>query len=85
MPDVELSAHGRDMLVEGNSAQEWVWRTVNSPDRKRPGDDGNMHYTKAIRERGGQVQHIVVNPDVQPSHIVTAFFDRRMGTKGKGI
>ena len=68
-------------MRERNIAEEWVWRTLQTPDRKRRGDDGNMHYTQTIRERDGRVLHVVVNMDVQPNRIVTIFFDRRLGQK----
>jgi len=81
MPDFELSAHTKDMLNERNIAEEWLWRTLNTPDKKQRGADGNMHYTKTIREREGRVLRVVVNADVQPNRIVTVFFDRRLGKK----
>jgi len=51
---------------------------LNQPDKKHMGDDGNMHYTKAIKERDGRILHIVINPNFQPNRIVTFFFDRRL-------
>lgn len=81
MPEFEFSSHTRMMLQERNIAEEWVWRTLNTPDRKRRGDDGNMHYTKAIREHSGRVLRVVVNADVYPHCVVTVFFDRRLGKK----
>jgi hypothetical protein len=81
MQDIELSSHTKDMLVERNILEEWVWRTINTPSRKRKGADDNMHYTKAIKERGGRVLHVVVNPNVQPNRVVTVFFDRRLSGK----
>lgn len=81
MPDVILSIHAKDMLAERQILEEWVWRTVNTPNKKRRGDDDNMHYTKAIKEREGRVLHVVVNPNVQPNRIVTVFFDRRLRKK----
>lgn len=81
MPDFELSAHTKYMLEERSITEEWVWRTLDTPDRKHRGDDGNMHYTKTIRERDGRVLHVVVNADVQPNRVVTVFFDRRLGQK----
>jgi len=79
MPDIELSSHARDMLVERKIPEEWVWRTINSPGKKkRNPDDGNMHYTKAIREREGRVLRVIVSTDVQPNRVVTIFFDRRL-------
>ena len=79
MPDIEFSAHAKGMLKERKIFEEWVWRTINTPDRKRRrADDGNMHYSKAIKEREGKVLHVVINQDVQPFRIVTLFFDRRL-------
>ena len=82
MPDFEFSLHAQDMLRERNITEEWVWRTLETPNRKKRGKDGNMHYTKPIRERDGHVLHIVINPYVDPQRIVTVFFDRR-SKKGK--
>ncbi len=81
MLEIELSAHAKDMLKERNILEEWVWRTINKPGKKRRGDDFNMHYTKSIKEHGGRGLHIIVNQDVQPNRIVTLFFDRRLGKK----
>jgi len=79
MLDIDISKHAKHMLVRRKISQEWGWRVIRNPDRKRRGDDGNMHYSKAIREQEGLVLHVVVNPDVQPNRIVTVFFDRRLG------
>ncbi|NUQ83223.1 MAG: DUF4258 domain-containing protein [Anaerolineales bacterium] len=78
MPDVKLTSHAKDMLAERNIAEEWIWRVLNHPDKKRLGEDGNMHYVKSIKERNGLVLHVVVNPNVQPNRVVTVFFDRRV-------
>lgn len=83
MSEIELSTHAKEMLKERNILEAWVWRTINTPDKKRRGADYNMHYTKAIKEYGGRILHIVVNQDVQPNRIVTAFFDRRLGKRGR--
>ena len=81
MPDIEFTAHARDMLIERNIPEAWVWSTINQLDEKRMGVDGNIHYVRAIRERGNRFLHIVVNPNVYPNRIVTVFFDRRLGRK----
>ena len=82
MADFEFSAHAREMLKERNIPEKWVRRTIDAPDRSGMSfHDNNMHFTKAIRERGGQVLHIVVNPNVHPNRIVTVFFDRRFGPR----
>jgi hypothetical protein len=48
MPDFEFSSHARDMLVERNIVEAWVWRTLTDPDKKEHSEDNNMHYAKAI-------------------------------------
>jgi hypothetical protein len=81
MPEFEFTAHARDMIAERKVSEDWVWRVLNHPDKKRTGEDGNMHYTKAIKERDGLILHVVVNPNFQPNRIVTLFFDRRLMRK----
>ena len=66
MDEFELSTHAQQMLIERNILEEWVWRTINTPKRKRKGDDDNMHYTKPIKERDGRVLHVVVNQYAEP-------------------
>lgn len=78
MNEIELTKHTQYMLNKRKIDEEWVWRTLSTPDKKRLGDDFNMHYSKRIREKQGRVLHVVVNPDVQPNRIVTVFFDRRL-------
>lgn len=53
MPDFSLSTHAQYMLQERKIAEAWVWRTIENPGRKKKGEDGNIHYTKPIRERDG--------------------------------
>jgi hypothetical protein len=79
--DIELSKHAQEMLIERNIDKEWVWRTIDTPHKKRKGKDGNIHYTKSIKERDGHFLHVVVDPAVYPNRIVTVFFDRRLGRK----
>ena len=66
------------MLLERKISEDWVLRVLNDPDNNQMGEDGNLHYTKAIEEHGWQILHVVVNPNVQPNRIVTLFFDRRL-------
>jgi hypothetical protein len=78
MPDFEFSTHALDMLQERKIAEEWVWRTIETPTRKKKGENGNIHYTKPIKEKDGRILRVVVNPYVDPRRIVTVFFDRRL-------
>jgi len=75
--DFKLSTHTQDMLKERNIPEEWVWRTINSPDWENKGEDDNIHYFKSIVEHGGRFLHAVVNPHVSPKKVVTVFFDRK--------
>lgn len=82
MPDFNLSAHAKEMLKERKIPEEWVWRTLDTPDsKKKHAEDDNMHYTKVIKEREGRSLHVIVNQNVQPNRIVTVFFDRRLGKR----
>ncbi len=42
MPEFELSVHAKEMLAERNILEEWVWRTVNTPTRKRMKEMGEF-------------------------------------------
>jgi hypothetical protein len=79
MVEITFSKHAKDMLMERDILEEWVLRTINSPDRseKRVEDD-NWHYTKSIPERGNRVLRVVVDQRVTPYRVVTMFFDRRL-------
>ena len=78
MPDIDLSSHARDMLIEREIDDEWVLRVMREPDLVFLGDDGHPHFAKAITERDGRALHVVVNQDVRPMRIVTRFFYRRL-------
>ena len=82
MPELLLSSHAKDMLAERAIPEDWLWQAITDPDNKWTGDDGNMHYAKAIREKHGRGLHVVVNVQAYPNRVVTVFFDRRLG-KGK--
>jgi hypothetical protein len=81
VPDIELSSHAIDMLAERNIPEEWVWRTINSPDRQETGSDNNTHYLKAILENESRILRVIVNPHATPQRVVTLFFDRRLRRK----
>jgi hypothetical protein len=79
--NIELSTHTKDMLIERQIPEEWVWRTIKSPDRKETGPDKNLHYFKAIEENENRVLRVIVNPHIEPERVVTVFFDRRLRRK----
>ena len=66
------------MLIEREIPEEWVVRSLNSPDYTEMGVDDNIHYIKAIPEFGGRIFRVVVNPHHTPARVITFFFDRRL-------
>ena len=79
MADIEFSKHARDVMRERKIPEEWVRRTIASPDQAETPPDGTIHYIKAISEHGGRFLRVVMNPAVTPMRVVRVFFDRRLG------
>ena len=75
--DFKLTEHARDMIKERDIQEEWVWRTIDNPDKTEIGKDEHTHYYKAISEMRSRILHIVVNHNVSPNKLITVFFDRR--------
>jgi hypothetical protein len=44
MSEYRFTAHARDMLKEREILEQWVLQTIDNPDNKKPGKDGNIHY-----------------------------------------
>lgn len=72
-----LSVHAKDMLKERNILEEWVWETVENPDKTIMGEKDTLHYFKSISEKENRILHVVINPVEAPMKIITIFFDRR--------
>ena len=73
MNPIEWTRHAQEMLRERNISEEWVFRAIRDSDYDATGEDGNMHYIKAIPEHGGRLLRVIVNPGVFPNRIVTVF------------
>lgn len=78
MVEHEFSEHALDMLRERNIEEAWVKLAMEDPHKRERMDDGTIHYVRAIEEYGGRYLRVVVNADVKPQRVVTAFFDRRI-------
>ena len=52
---IEFSAHAKLMITERGIDEAWVWRAINEPQRRLLEADGNIHYVKTIRQRGGRI------------------------------
>ena len=48
MPEYIFSNHAKDMLKERVILEEWALETINNPNEKKSGNDGNTHYFKPI-------------------------------------
>jgi len=77
MSEYLFTAHARDMLREREILEQWVLQTINNPDNKKPGKDGNIHYFRLLPERENRILHVVVNETAEPNRIITLFLDRR--------
>jgi len=76
-----FSKHATKMMEERKIAEDWVWRVLNESENTFTGEDGNLHFTKAIAEKENRILRVVVNPVASPNRIVTVFFDRRLRSK----
>lgn len=79
----ELTKHAKDALTEREIPIEWVERTLNTPELRRPDprDAAVERRFRRIPEFGGRVLRVAVNTKVEPNRVVSVFFDRKM--KGK--
>ncbi len=75
---MEDSAHFADMLHERRIKREWADHTVDNPDVMEDHEDGTRHFIKQISECDDRWLRVIVNVNVNPNRLVTAFFDRRL-------
>jgi hypothetical protein len=75
---MEFTRHFNLMLKERMISQEWVEKTLKSPDHVENREDGSQHFIKKIPEYGNRWLRVVINVRVDPNRAVTAFFDRRL-------
>ena len=73
--------HFCQMLCERSINEEWVERTIKTPDKTESKKDGTQHFLKQIPEYGNRWLRIVVDTTVSPEKGITIFFDRRMRRK----
>ena len=73
-----LTKHAKDMMIERNIKSEWLKDVISNPDFIEERIDGNKHYFKKIIDFGNRYLHIVINNTVEPSNVITLFFDRNV-------
>jgi hypothetical protein len=81
--DYELTPHAKDMLQERGIELKWLEGVFNNPlSAHHDLKDGSLeHRLGLVHESAGRVLRVVVNVQVDPPRIITAYFDRTM--KGK--
>ncbi|MBI4384765.1 MAG: DUF4258 domain-containing protein [Nitrospinae bacterium] len=76
----ELSQHALDILRERGISREWLERVILQPVLTKPDSvDGALeHRLGKIAEFDNRVLRVIVNVQVKPVRVVTAYFDRTM-------
>ena len=70
----ELTKHAQKAMEERGIRTEWLERTLST-------DATVERYFCPIPEFGGRILRVAVNTSVEPTRVVSVFFDRAM--KGK--
>jgi uncharacterized DUF497 family protein len=78
--DFEESQHASRMIERRDIDRNWIEVTLEDPDLVQPDEDDSSleHRLRVIPEYGGRVLRVIINTDVEPIRLVTAFFDRTM-------
>ncbi|GBD86281.1 hypothetical protein BMS3Abin03_00195 [bacterium BMS3Abin03] len=80
---INLSAHAKRVIFERNIKHKWIEDTINNPDKREPDstDTSIEHRLKIIEEYGSRVLRVICKKNIEPTLVITTFFDRR--EKGK--
>jgi hypothetical protein len=75
-----LTAHAATVIAEREIDPDWVRRVLSGPDwtETDQSDPSLTHALGRIAERDHRVLRVVYNASVDPLHVVTAYFDRRL-------
>ena len=75
----KLSKHAREVLLKRQIRLDWLEHTLEQPDFVEidPYEPTFEHRLANIKEFGGRVLRVVINPTRKPLFVVTLFFDRR--------
>ena len=81
--DYELSKHARNVLEERKIQIAWLERALAAPARVDPKENDPTAESRLIKipEYGDRVLRVIVNKQIAPMRVVSAYFDRTM--KGK--
>jgi len=72
--------HAESVLASREIRREWVARVVNHPEliTADESDATLKHRLGRIKEFGNRVLRVIINTELVPPRVVTAFFDRSM-------
>jgi hypothetical protein len=78
VPDIVLTAHAEDMLIERSIHLSWVEETIRNPEALEhdPSRAGAFRAFRRIAERDGRYLRVVYVQDDGKVRVLTAFFDR---------
>jgi len=75
-----FSKHLNEKIKQRELKKEWIWDTIENPDKKYDIADDEVHFFKFIADFFNKCLKVVVNPISKI--IVTAHFDRNKTKKG---
>ena len=79
----KLTQHAQDALMKRGIPLEWLERALFFPQKREPDllDPELEHRLLMIAEHGQRVLRVIVNKEVTPERVITAYFDRSMREK----
>ena len=81
MINFEFTKHAKDMLIEREIPEKWIFDCIDKPETEYWENNNTVHYVKAIEDFDNRLLRVVVNPFTTPKKIITFFFDRRLKEK----
>lgn len=73
---IEFSKHVQQRIKERNLKKQWIFNTVNSPDKTVIKSEEEVYFFKKIIEFKGRCLKVVFNSIKKL--VITAHFDRKM-------
>jgi hypothetical protein len=79
--EFHYSRHFKDMLKELSIPMSFITNTLNKSEKVEDRNDGTRHFLRKIQKNENRWLRVVVNINIVPNKIITAFFDRRLRGK----
>jgi hypothetical protein len=77
-PEIVLTGHAEDMLIERRIDRSWVEETIRNPEALEddPAQAGAFRAFRRIPERDGRYLRVAYVQENEKVRVLTAFFDR---------